>query len=107
MSGQDFSADDPDILGDRYISTSPQNYTGYANSQVDTWFSQQSQTIDQKQRRATVDQIQQKLMEEVPALFTFISNAHYFYAGNLRGNRRSPLNANAERLEARGMYSVS
>jgi peptide/nickel transport system substrate-binding protein len=104
MSGQDFSADDPDLLGDRYISTSPQNYTGYANTQVDGWFSEQSQTIDEKQRKAKVDQIQQKLMEEVPALFTFISNAHYFYAGNIRGNRRSPLNANAERMEARGMY---
>ena len=105
MSGQDFSADDPDVLGDRYISTSPQNYTSYANTQVDTWFSEQSQTMNYEQRRAKVDQIQQKLMEEVPALFTFISNAHYFYAGKLRGNRRSPLNANAERMEARGMFS--
>ena len=107
VSGQDFSADDPDQLGDRYISTSPQNYTGYANTQVDQWFSQQTQTVDPKQRKAIVDQIQGKLMEEVPALYTFISNAHYFYAGNFRGNRRSPLNANAERMEARGMFSTT
>jgi ABC-type transport system substrate-binding protein len=104
VSGQDFSADDPDQLGDRYSSTSPQNWVGYANTKVDELFSQQSRTTDQKQRRALVDQIQVKMMEDVPALFTFISNAHYFYAGKLRGNRRSPLNANAERLEARGMY---
>lgn len=105
VSGQDFSADDPDQLGDRYTSTSPQNYTSYANTQVDQWFAQQTQTVDQKQRKAIVDQIQAKLMEEVPALYTFISNAHYFYAGNFRGNKRSPLNANAERTEARGMFS--
>jgi len=97
-AGQDFSADDPDQLGDRFISTSAQNYNGYANTQVDQWFDEESQIMDQTQ---------QQLMQDVPTLFTFISNGHYFYAGNLRGYRRSPLNANAERMEARGMYSVS
>jgi peptide/nickel transport system substrate-binding protein len=104
VSGQDFSADDPDQLGDRFISTSPQNWSGYANKTVDQLFSDQSQETDPKKRRAIVDKIQATMMDEVPMLFTFISNGHYFYPGKARGYRRSPLNANAERLEARGLY---
>jgi peptide/nickel transport system substrate-binding protein len=104
VSGQDFSADDPDQLGDRYTSTAPQNWTGYVNTDVDKLFAQQSRETDPTKRRTIVDQIQQQMMQDVPALFTFISNGHYFYPGNVRGNRRSPLNANAERLEARGLY---
>jgi peptide/nickel transport system substrate-binding protein len=104
VSGQDFSADDPDQLGDRYSSGAPQNWVGYSNPDVDKLFTQESQETDPKKRRVIVDQIQQQMMQDVPTLFTFISNGHYFYPNKVRGNRRSPLNANAERLEARGLF---
>ena len=46
-------------------------------------------------------------MQDVASLFTFISNAHYFYSGKVRNNKRSPLPANAERLEARQLFFVN
>jgi ABC-type transport system substrate-binding protein len=104
MNGGNFAPDDPDQLSDTYHSKATQNWTGYSNATVDGLFEKQSMTIDYKERRAIVDQIQAILMDEVATLWTFVVNDHNFYVKNSGNMRRSPMNGNFDRYEARNLF---
>jgi peptide/nickel transport system substrate-binding protein len=104
MNGGNFAPDDPDQLSDTYHSKATQNWTGYSNSTVDALFEKQSMTLDYKERRAIVDQIQAILMDEVATLWTFVVNDHNFYVKNSGNMRRSPMNGNFDRYEARNLF---
>jgi peptide/nickel transport system substrate-binding protein len=104
MNGQDFAPDDPDQLSLKFHSQSDQNWTGYSNPAVDALFDKQSQTIDYAQRRAIVDEIQATLMDEVAIMWTFVLNQHSFYTKTAGNMRRSPMNGNEDRYEARNLF---
>ncbi|MGE3074454.1 MAG: ABC transporter substrate-binding protein [Dehalococcoidia bacterium] len=104
VNGQDFAPDDPDQLGDKFRSDSTQNWSGYSNPKVDELFTKQSQTLDHTERRAIVDDIQKTLIDDVASLWTFIVYQHTFYKSTTGNMRRSPMNGNQDRWEARNLF---
>jgi peptide/nickel transport system substrate-binding protein len=47
------------------------NYTGYKNAELDEWSKKQATTLDPKERKALVDRIQQRLYDDVPAIYIY------------------------------------
>ncbi len=104
VNGADFASEDPANLMDRYMTGGSANWSGYSNKQVDDLFAQQSVQLDYNARRATVDQLQQVMMQDVASHFVMIQGGHYFHHPNIQNFRLSPMNGTAERWDAREAF---
>ncbi|MBI2910256.1 MAG: hypothetical protein HYX92_21650 [Chloroflexi bacterium] len=77
---------DPDInLGDFYLGTSANNWTGYSNPSYDELFTKQSQTLDIAERRKIVWEMQKILLRDVPIALSYWSNVPYAWWKEVRG----------------------
>jgi peptide/nickel transport system substrate-binding protein len=74
---------DPDTLRTRYSSQVPsQSFNrahGYENEEFDELAGQQFRTIDEDERRALVDEMQQHLAEDLPVLSLYVPTRQTFY----------------------------
>jgi peptide/nickel transport system substrate-binding protein len=69
--------DDPDVnLYENFYSTSPRNYSGYKNPEVDKMIDQQSAEVDHEKRKKMVWEIEKKLIEDGarPVLYQSVAN---------------------------------
>ncbi|MBI2907060.1 MAG: ABC transporter substrate-binding protein [Chloroflexi bacterium] len=71
QSSHVYVLDDPDGLLVWYISGSPNNFSGFSDKQVDELYAKQSQTMDAAERKKIVNQIERRLIEQVPMLRLF------------------------------------
>ena len=55
--------DDPDLLLNRYITGSPQNWGRFSNPAIDDLFSRQARTLDPAERRKLVIELQKIVLE--------------------------------------------
>ena len=74
MSADGWSADYPDpenFLGKLFASTSPLNYTGYKNAEVDALLNQARTETDTARRYALYNQAEQKFVDDAAIIPTF------------------------------------
>ncbi|MBI2908416.1 MAG: hypothetical protein HYX92_12285 [Chloroflexi bacterium] len=77
---------DPDIiLGDYYITGSPNNFSGYSNPYYDELYAKQSRTLDTVERRKIVWEMQRILLKDVPIAIAYWSNIAYAWRKEVRG----------------------
>ena len=69
---QDWNYEDPDRwLFPAFHSKGSQNYSGYADPQVDAWLEEQQQNFNAEERAVIIKNIQRKLLEDVPCIPLF------------------------------------
>ncbi|WIM11472.1 ABC transporter substrate-binding protein [Enhydrobacter sp.] len=69
--------DDPDVnFYENFYSTSPRNYSGYKNPEVDKMIDQQSAEVDHEKRKKMVWEIEKRLIEDGarPVLYQGVGN---------------------------------
>ncbi|MEO6889164.1 MAG: peptide ABC transporter substrate-binding protein [Ktedonobacteraceae bacterium] len=66
------------------------NFGGYRNPEVDAWLEEAQNTMDQERRHTLYNQVQQRIQEDVPAMYLFnLPNVDIARPG-LRGLRQLP-----------------
>tara|TARA_Y100000590_G_C15583620_1_gene963306 strand:- start:99 stop:1235 length:1137 start_codon:yes stop_codon:yes gene_type:complete len=106
ITGQDFSSDNPNMLQDRLHSQGNGNYTGYANTEVDSLFETQSKTVNFEERQKIIEQLMKILIKEVPTFYTY-SPWSFDFSQDIWNWRRSAITANDVRWNARQSYFKS
>jgi peptide/nickel transport system substrate-binding protein len=87
---QDNGYEDPDdYLYGSFFSTSSRNFFGYNNPEIDALLLKQRQQLDAAERKATVDEIQKKLMTELPQIGLNSPASHYLSWPYVRNRRNS------------------
>ncbi|MBI2907834.1 MAG: ABC transporter substrate-binding protein [Chloroflexi bacterium] len=76
---------DPDIiLGDFYLSNSANNWSGYKNPRYDELYLKQSRTLDTRERRKIVWEMQRMLLEDVTIAVAYWSKVAYAWWKDVR-----------------------
>lgn len=68
---------DPDALLMWYVTGSPNNFSGFSDRVVNDLYAKQSQTMDVGERKRLVNELERRLMEQIPILRLYEST-HYF-----------------------------
>ncbi|MCC6382898.1 MAG: ABC transporter substrate-binding protein [Dehalococcoidia bacterium] len=87
---QDNGYEDPDeYLYGSFFSTSSRNFFNFNNPDVDALLLKQRRTLDATQRKAVVDELQDKLMKDAPQIGLNSTPAHYLSWNYLKNRKES------------------
>jgi len=70
-------------LSEPFLSTSPSNFGKYNNPEVDAMLERQRRTLDRTERKKVVDELQRKLLEDVPHAFLATKLGYAFWRPQL------------------------
>ena len=85
------TGDPENYLRENWYSTSANNTSGYANSEVDRLLDQLASEFDSNARRDLVMQIQQEIMDDAATVFFGYETTYLFYNNRVTGVTMYPM----------------
>ena len=98
-TGNSYTANDPDVLGDYVTSGGSQNYTSLVNKEIDELYAKQSQTLDVAERKKLVNTIERLALSDQGIFLLYWRDRFHGFSRRIRDFKIHPNMDNVRRYQ--------